>query len=105
MGSSAPAASACRPFAPRKPSRSLPSGSNQSAQDSCFRIKLSTLFNELSRLLLHSCLNSFCLIYPLHCRIFPHIFSYLHGAKVRTTHAAEVSRFCSLLGQCFIMKL
>ena len=75
-----------------------------SVSRSRFRVKLAAFLRELTALFFHPLFQRFFFSDALLCCIFPHVFRYLHAAKMWPAHGAEMSRLRSLLRQCLIME-
>ena len=54
------------------------------------RVNLRAVLHELLRLRFHATLERFLVGDALLRRIFPYVLRYLHAAKVRTAHTAEM---------------
>src|SRR5438552_2916848 len=69
-----------------------------------FRVNLRSFLNEFARLSVQALFQGFRFSNSLFCRIFPHILSDLHAAKMRAAHRAEMGGLCAFLGKSFVVE-
>src|SRR4029434_6689956 len=85
--------------APPEPSR------NQAEGTSSFSINLTTRFDELLRLFLHTDIEGFCGFDLFLSRVVADFLGDLHRAEVRPAHRTEVRQLRTLLRQRFVVIL
>src|SRR5947208_12411721 len=68
------------------------------------RVTLRAVLHELLRLRFHATLERFLVGDALLRRIFPYVLRYLHAAKVRTAHTAEMRSLCAFGRQGLVVE-